>query len=186
ACNLKKDYPFLEDIEEAISDSRKIILKYEKQGKIKTYKLCPLKLICYEGFWYLLSQVDGKDWILKFRIEHIKDVELLEDYFEEPKNLKAMLDQSTNIWFSERKTKKIVLKIDKEVARFFKQRSYFPYQKIAKENKDGSLMLEVKASDYMEVIPTVLHWIPYITLITPGDMKQEINKLVGSYIKKIS
>jgi len=179
---LKADYTFTSDLEEAIDQCQKIELSYEKHKKIKKYTLCPLKVIYYEGFWYLLSQVDGKDWLLKFRLEQIKDVEVLDEYFEPPENLQTMLDQSVNIWFSERKTKKATLKIEKSAARFFKQRKYFPHQKIAKENKDGSLLVECRVSDYMEVIPTVLHWIPHIKVIDPKDLRTEIKVLVKDYL----
>ncbi len=183
---LKADYRFTADLEEAIDQCQKIKLSYEKHKKIKEYKLCPLKVIYYDGFWYLLSQVDGKDWLLKFRLEQIKGIEVLDEYFEPPNNLQTMLDQSVNIWFSERKTKKVTLKIEKGAARFFKQRKYFPHQKIARENADGSVLIECKVSDYMEVIPTVLYWMPYITIITPIEIRKEIQKRAQEYLKKIS
>jgi predicted DNA-binding transcriptional regulator YafY len=183
---LNKNYPFAKELEEAIDNSNKIIIKYELSGKIKSYKLCPLKIIFYEGFWYLLSQASGKDWLLKFRLERIKDVEVLyEESFVEPENLEEMLKESVNIWFSEKRDKRIVLKVDKEVAKFFKQRKYFPCQKIKKVNRDGSLLINACASDYMEVIPTILHWIPYITVVEPRELRVEIRGLAKLYLEKV-
>lgn len=56
-----KDAPFIQEIEEAVGESRKILLKYRHGGKVKTYKLRPLKIISYEGFWYLLAQAEGRE-----------------------------------------------------------------------------------------------------------------------------
>jgi predicted DNA-binding transcriptional regulator YafY len=184
SANLKENYPFLENLEEAICENQKVKIKYQKDQEIKTFTICPLKLIYYDGFWYLLSQIESKGWLLKFRLENIKEVELLDEYFVEPENLKTMLEQSMNIWFSEKKKNKVLLKIDKEVAPFFKQRKYFPYQKIIKENKDSSLIIEAKVSDYMEAIPTILGWIPHISVIKPKEMKEQIKERISNYINK--
>jgi predicted DNA-binding transcriptional regulator YafY len=85
--------------------------------------------------------------------------------------------------FSEKRDKKITLKIDKEVAHFFKQKKFFPLQKIKKEQKDGSLIVECKACQEMEVMPTIMHWIPYITVIEPKSLQGEIKKIVKTYLK---
>ena len=182
---LKEDYPFVRDLEGAIDESHKITLNYQAFDKEKVFKLHPLKIIFYDGFWYLLAQVDGKGWMLKLRLDRIKAVEVLEEYFVEPENLKAILDNSVNIWFSEKRDKKITLKIDKEVAHFFKQKKYFPLQKIKKENKDGSLVVECMACQYEEVINTIKHWIPHITVENPMELKAEIKKIVSEYLRKL-
>ena len=62
--------------------------------------------------------------------------------------------------------------------------TYVPYQTITKENKDGSLIVEAKASQFMEVIPSILRWIPFITVLQPDDLKAEIKDLVSNYLKK--
>jgi len=184
---IKKDLPFIKELENAVKVCQKISVRYKSlAGKEKTYKICPLKIIFYEGFWYLLLQIDEKDWVLKFRLENIQEIEVLDEYFESPPNLKTMLDQSVNIWFSEKSDKKVVLKIDKDVAMFFKDRTYFPLQKIKKTNKDGSLIIESKISQYMEIIPTVFRWIPHIKVLKPEDLKLEIKKRISDYKKAMS
>jgi len=183
---LKADSPFTKELEEAIDNCQNILLTYPTPEKIKQYKLCPLKIIFYEGFWYLLSQVSGKDWILKFRIEKIKDLRVLDEYFEPPKNLQAMLDESVNIWFSECKNKEALLRIDKEVARFFKQKTYFPRQKIKKEHRDGSLLVETKFGQYEEIIHIIMHWLPHIVVITPKELKKDVKANIRAYLSKIT
>lgn len=179
--DIKKSCPFIQDIEEAIDESQKLNLSYQLAGKIKTYKICPLKIIFYDGFWYLLAQVDTKDWLIKFKLEDIKDAALLNEYFEEPSNLKAMLDKSVNVWFSEKTKKKAVLKIDEEAAPFFRKKRYFLKQRVLKQNRDGSISLEAYFCDSMELIPTVLSWMPHINVIEPKEIKDEIIRIVDSY-----
>ena len=180
---LESNFPYLKELKYAIEECRKIKVVYETGTKeLKTYYLKPLKIIFFDGFWYLLSQVEGKKWILKFRMERIREVNLLNDYFNPPENLKLILDKSVNIWFSEEQDKKIVLKISKEVANFFKEKNYFPYQKIVKRDKDGSLTVESKVSKYQEVIPTIMHWIPNIKVLSPPELKKNLQNTIKSYL----
>jgi len=96
-----------------------------------------------------------------------------------------MLDDSANIWFSEKKKTKATLYIDSQVADYFRQRKYLPSQKIIKENKDGSLVIETRYSNLIEVSYTIMHWVPHIKVVTPQELKQEIKSKVTQYLKQI-
>lgn len=177
------DMTFWKDLEEAINTTKKITISYDKKGKDKEYILSPLKLINYEGFWYLLALNDEGKGIRTFRLEKIKKVELLAKSFDVPKNLHAMLDQSTNIWFSGKRDKTVVLHIEAQVAGFFKKKAYVPLQKIKTTHKDGSLTVECKVGNDMEILPIILHWIPNIRVVSPVSLKDKINKDLKAYIK---
>ena len=181
---LGKNIPFIKELNKAVEDSRKIEMHYLTEGKEKWFRVHPLKIAFFDGFWYLVSRIDGKDWIVKFRLENIKKLKVLDENFKLPKNLKVMLDESVNIWFSEKRDKKIVLKVDKDAAHFFKKKLYFPLQKIAKENKDGSLVVESKACQYEEVIPIIMKWIPYVSVISPKIVSELIDERLAKYKAK--
>ena len=165
----KLESPFIKTLEDAVCDCHKITIAYDASGKVKKYDLCPLKIIFYDGFWYLLAQRYGKEYVLKVRIEKIKDVEVQDESFAPPENLQTMLDESVNIWFNEFKPSKVLLRINKEVAHFFKQRIYFPKQKIKKENKDGSLLVESKIGDFREVTSTIAYGLTARALFHRGE-----------------
>lgn len=177
--------PFIKDLEDAICDNHKINLKYKKDDKLKEYLLRPLKIIFFDGFWYLLAQADKGKHILKFRIDRIKEAKVLNEYFDPPGNIKAMLDESANIWFSEDNKNKAVLRVDSQIAGYFKQRKYFPFQKIVKEDKDGSLIIETQYSDPMEVSYTIMHWVPHIKVVAPQELKEAIKAKVTRYLQQI-
>jgi len=182
---LDKSLPFVKKIESAIDASQKLEIVYlTLANQERKYTAEPLKIIYFDGFWYLLTKVEGRSVVLKLRIERMKDVRVLNKYFEPPKNLMKMLEQSVNIWFSEKRDKKAVLKVDKDAAHFFKQKVYFPLQKITKQGKDGSLVLETKVSQYEEILHTIMHWIPDIEVLQPKELKIRIRKMVQEYLKK--
>lgn len=180
----KLESPFLKIIEDAVCDCHRTIITYDSSGKLKKFDLCPLKIIFYDGFWYLLAQRYGKEYVLKFRIEKIKSVEVQGESFAPPENLQTMLDESVNIWFNELKPSKVLLRVDKEVAHFFKQKVYFPKQKIKKNNKDGSLIFETQITNKMEIFPTIMHWIPHIVVINPQSLQKEIKEIISGYLKR--
>jgi predicted DNA-binding transcriptional regulator YafY len=180
---INRNFPYIKELEDAVKNNMKIALHYKTPEKEGDYRVCPLKIIFFDGFWYLLVKVDGKDWIRTFRLENIRNIELLDEYFTSPKNLSTFLDQSVNIWFTEKRDKQVVLKIDKEAARYFKQQVYFPLQKITKENRDGSLRIETKICHNEEIIYTIFRWIPYVHVIEPKGLKKEIKEKITEYLK---
>lgn len=181
---IPKDYPFMATLEEAIDYCEKITIHYKSHEKEGDYKLCPLKIIFFDGFWYLLAKPEDKNWLIKFRLENILSVESIGGHFLPPKNLKTILDQSVNILFPEKRDKKVTLKVDKEAARYFKKKIYLPLQKIKKVNKDGSLIVETKVSQFAEIMPVILRWIPYVVIETPKNFKKEVKCIVAKYLRK--
>lgn len=179
------EYPFLKDLEGAIEDCKAVELTYLKPEEEKQLKVDPLKIAFFDGFWYLICRICGKDWIVKLRLEKIKDLSVTKGRFEIPGNLKTMLEQSVNVWFPEERNTKVLLRVDKEVAQFFRQKKYFPVQKIKKENKDGSLVIETKVSQFEEITPTILHWIPHILIVKPDGLKKDIRNKVEVFENKL-
>ena len=181
---LEKEYPFVTELEEAIADNEVIDIKYERaDGALREHKVHPLKIIFYDGFWYLLVRVGGHKWVIKYRLDRIKEIAPCGSYFIVPKNIQKMLDESVNVWFDERKPKKVVLKASAEVAGFFKAKKYFPHQKV-KASRDGSLTIEAKVSSNMEIIPNLMRWCPHVTVVSPKDLKAEVRGKVSAFLKK--
>jgi predicted DNA-binding transcriptional regulator YafY len=177
-----KNFPFVKELEQAIDECQKISLTYEADKGNEVFKLSPVKLINFEGFWYLLAMPEGKKAFWKFRSEKIKGLELLNENFDPPRDLKAILDRSVNIWFSADPGEKIVLEIDKDAAHYFKKKVYFPEQRIVKEKKDGTLVVESRAN-FNEVLRTIIHWIPDIRVIQPKELDTKIKDLLKEYLK---
>ena len=181
---LNKDIPFIKETELAIEEVRKVELKYLKDGKENSYLIAPLKIIFFEGFWYLMALVDGRDWVIKFRFDKIKEFRMLDEEYDIPENIKLMLDESVNIWFTEKRDQKVVLRVSKEIAYYFKNQKYLPLQRITKENKNGALTVEATVCHHMEVIPTILRWLPHIKVSTPKSLQKEVTARVKKYLSK--
>jgi predicted DNA-binding transcriptional regulator YafY len=173
-------------LEKSINKKEVIGINYFSQKKNKTSinkDLKPVKIACYDGFWYLIC-FDIKGKVMKFLISNIKSVELTNTFFKRDKNLEKILEQSRNIWFESQRDIEVKLLIDKDVARYFQKKEYFPLQKI-KENKNGTLLLTCKVSNLQEIQPDILHWMPCIKIISPKNYAIKVKETIKNYLGRI-
>lgn len=181
---LSENYSFLESLKSAINEEKKVRIEYSSGKETKEYEVSPVKLAFYEGLWYLLAYVKAGE-LMKFRLDFINKVTLLDEYFEMPRNLKTILDESVNIWFTEKRDKKVTFRVDEEAAKYFKYGKYFPLQKVRLE-KDSTAIIETKVGIYEEIIPAMLSWISHISEIEPVELKEKVVGILKSAINGIS
>jgi len=173
-------------VETAILERRKLRADYLKKGALTKRVLSPLKILVDNGFYYLLSMSDKKGEYVKFRLDNLKNLELTDQTFTPPANIEKAINDATSVWGAmPAKDRKIVmrLKISPAAADFFRKKEFFPLQRIIKENTDGSVVLESRLAQLMEAIPTILNWIPDITVLEPEKLKTEIRARVEQYLK---
>ena len=138
----------------------------------------------YDGFWYLLG-INAYKQVRKFRLDRILDAVNTDKPFKVTKNIQKMLAESHNIWFGEKRDKTVSFIVPAQFAPYFKQKDYFPMQKIRKTQKNGDIVVETRVSNYREIIPTVLSWLEHITLISPVDFKQLIRQILRQADKRM-
>lgn len=182
---IRKDFACLDTIEEGINESKIIRIIYDKTTEEKSYVIWPLKIVNYEGFWYLLARLDENEQIRTFRLEKIKEANLLNKSFNMPDNLKIMLDNSVNIWFSAKSDKEIMLRIDAKIASYFRQKKYFPCQKTVKTERDGSLVITTMVGQYEEALHVLMTWLPLIEVLKPQEFKDILAGILKEALKKI-
>ena len=182
---LEKTMPFMEDLRLAVEEGKRIKIFYENQEKRRWYDLEPLKIIYYDGFWYLMCCKKKVKQVIKFRLDRIKKLEVLEEYFTAPMNVKTILDQSVNAWFAAERDTTVVLRIEHEVADFFRKKTYFPLQKIKKEYANGNIDVQTLIAREEEVIPIILQWMPYIRVLRPKALAEAVRDRVKSYLNII-
>ncbi|MBF0479756.1 MAG: WYL domain-containing protein, partial [Candidatus Omnitrophica bacterium] len=66
---------------------------------------------------------------------------------------------------------------------YFKDRIYFPKQKVVEEKKDGSIIIETLPAHPDEIIHTVTHWLPHIRVVSPEKLKLHVKGMVEEYLK---
>ncbi len=77
----------------------------------------------------------------------------------------------------------VQLLIQKEVSRFFIRKPLSNTQRVIKQYDDNSMEIEVIITDMMEIIPTIQKYMPYIQVIEPLELKNEVIKNINKYLK---
>ena len=172
-------------LEKGIIDHTEVRMTLVADPKRKlNYELKPLKIMNYDGFWYLLG-INAYKEVRKFRLDRILDAINTDKSFKITKNIQKMLAESHNIWFGEKRDKVVSFIVPAQFAPYFKQKDYFPMQKIRKTQKNGDILVETRVCNYREIIPTVLSWLEHITLVSPADFKQIIRQILRQANKRM-
>ena len=177
-----KTVALFEQIEIAIKDKNEIKFDYEKYN----FHVKPLKLAFFDGFWYLLALhvKKNKEEFKKYHLKTIKKVEVLSTKFEIPALVEERLKFANSVWFNLDEQYSVRLFIDKQIRKYF-ERKPLRGQSIIGEDRDGSIEIEIKISNNMEIIPLILYYIPYIKVLEPKHLGDEIKDRVQGYLKEI-
>ena len=178
-----KSLELFEQIEKSIKEKTEIKFDYEEYS----FHVKPLKLAFFEGFWYLLALhiKKDKDVFKKFHLKTIKNIKILENKFEVPQIVEERLKYANSVWFNLDEQFSVRLFIDKTVRKYF-ERKPLRGQTIIGEDRDGSIEIEIKISNTMEIVPLILYYIPYIKVLEPQFLADEIKEKVEDYLKDIS
>ena len=177
-----KTVALFEKIEKAIKEKEEIKFDYEKYN----FHVKPLKLAFFDGFWYLLAfhiQKD-KEIFKKYHLKSIKNIETLNSKFEIPAIVEERLKYANGVWFNLDVQFRVRLFIDKQIRKYF-ERKPLRGQSIIGEDKDGSIEIEIKISNNMEILPLILYYIPYIKVLEPQSLADEIKDRVQGYLEEI-
>ncbi len=79
----------------------------------------------------------------------------------------------------------MVLKINHEVAGYFKRRKLIANQVIEKELSDGGLLISAKVGHPNQILPIVRYWVPHIRIISPEPLQVEFEQGLADYLKRV-
>ena len=178
----EKNINIFEELEKAIKQKVEIKFDYEQ----KKYRVKPLKLAFFEGFWYLLTFdiKTNREIFKKFHLKTISNIKTLDKSFEIPQIVEDRLKNANSIWFNLNEQFTVKLFISKDIRKYF-ERKPLKGQIITGEDIDGSIEIELKISNYMEIIPLILYYLPYIKVLEPDDLASEIKYILEEYLEDL-
>jgi len=171
-------------LEDAIKSKNIIECTYDDEV-YEPYKeiLKPLKIVNYEGFWYLVA-LDEDEYVRKLYLKKVSNIKVKDEVFETNTKIDNMLKNSISIWFqSDREAFDVHLHVDAEISKYFKRKP-LPTQKLHSVNQDGSLEIVVTITYDMEITPIIKYWMPYLKIIEPKWLEEKIAKDVREFLNK--
>jgi len=192
-------------LENAIKSRIEIRFYYAEYSRF--YRIKPLKLALFDGFWYLLGfdlgkesakkstllakqnskskQHPEKEIFKKFYVKNISNIELSNQTFEVPNNVEERLKRAHSAWFSFNDSFFVRLLIDKQIAKYFKRKPKHS-QRILGEYNDGSLEIELEVTSEMEILPLVFYYLPHVKILEPSNIAKSAKSIIEGYLRDIS
>ncbi len=152
----------------------------------KSRNLYPLKILNLSGFWYLINYDLKYHEIRRYHLNSIKDIEILENKFEFDEEIIKDFDNAINAYFEPHITPFVVeLFLDKKVSKYFIRKPINQTQRVLKTYEDGSFDIEIYITDFMEIIPTIQSYIPYVLVISPDELGEVVKGNMLKYLTRI-
>ena len=169
-------------LEDAIREKAEIICTYNGFE----FRVKPLKLALFEGFWYLLLLDSNKgDKFKKFHLKSIKDIKQSGGKFELSSELDERVKAMNSAWANLDKPKTARLLLAPEVAKYFERKPHAK-QRITGQDTDGSVEIEIEFTHIMEIKPLIYYYLPFIKVLAPKELANEVKKDVSEYLKEIN
>jgi len=166
-------------LENAIISRRQIECSYKQKKRL----LNPMKIVNYEGFWYLLA-VDDTSILKKFYLKELNELKVKNKTFDQDLLLDRRLENTISIWFSvTQKPYRVTLQIDHSIVKYFKRKPISNTQRVESFDEDGSMYISVEVTTDMEIISLVKYWIPYIKVVKPKRIQSYIEEDIRAYIQ---
>jgi len=169
-------------LEQAIKNKVEITFEYKK------YEFCvkPLKLVFFDGFWYLLAlDSDHDDKFKKFHLKSISNLTTKENTFCILEDIEDRLKKANSIWFDlDIPSFDVHLYIDKEIVKYF-VRKPLKGQTIFGQDADGSIELMISITHEMEILPLIFWYLPYIKVLEPQWLADKVKDKVIAYANSL-
>lgn len=152
------------------------------------FRLEPLKLAFFDGFWYLLGfdiTNPTQKIFKKFYLKDISQITRLNTHFEITQNIEQKLENANNVWFNLDEPYPVHLFIDKQIAKYF-LRKPLKGQKTLGKYPDGSLEICLNITNEMEILPLICYYIPHIKVLSPDSIKDSVRERIAQYLDEIS
>ena len=168
-------------IKNAIESKSIIKCLYNKKDR----EIYPLKILNLEGFWYLIIYEPSDNKIKTFHLNTIKNIEVLHCNFRFDEEKINSFDNAISAYYKpENEPILVQLFIDKEVSRYVMRKPLNKSQRVLKIYDDESCDVELTITDYMEIIPTIQRYLPFIGVIEPQELKDRLRKNIDLYVRK--
>lgn len=168
-------------IEGAIKAKKEIECSYDDQRHdIFSVTLKPLKIVNFEGYWYLVALQD--EALKKYYLKNIYNVKVTNNSFITDAKLEDLLENSVSVWFQNGVEPFEVKIYANKIATKYFQRRPLPTQTIESLHKDGTMEFVVKITHEMEIIPIVKYWLPHIRVIEPQWIQDMIDEDLKGYL----
>jgi predicted DNA-binding transcriptional regulator YafY len=143
----------------------------------------PYHLGCLENQWYLFAEDLERRQLRTFALPRMRKVVLTTKRFRRPADfsIAQVLSGSFGV-HSAGKKQRIRLRFDAFAARLVTERKWHESQRI-RENRDGSIILELELGGLEEIERWILSWGAHVEVLQPRRLREMIRDAVSAIAK---
>jgi predicted DNA-binding transcriptional regulator YafY len=189
AKSYERQHTILDTLHRAILQRRLVAIDYQPPGKeLQQRKIEPYAVVFYQSSLYIVAAAHevpaGQDRVRHLKLDRFVKATALDAYFERPADfdLEQHLGQGMGI-FSGGKAQDYRIRITARGARWVLEDPWHEDQRIDRQ-KDGSILLSVKAHHDLEIIPRVLALGSEAEVLGPASCRKAIAAIVRSLAGK--
>jgi predicted DNA-binding transcriptional regulator YafY len=146
----------------------------------------PYKLTNFNGFWYLFAKDIAADNIKTWMLSRIESIQVLQKHYKRSiRQIDAILDHVHSAWFEDGQVYEVTIKVDAEIAHYFKQKEFLQSQKILQTLDDGSLLISFEVSHDEDVDNMIKAWLPHIEVIAPKRYRDKVLAEMQAYVDRL-
>jgi predicted DNA-binding transcriptional regulator YafY len=165
-------------LSEAVWESQRIQIGYDRGDKTVDRVLEPLGLVLKAGVWYLIARADGQP--RTYRVSRVIRVTSLDERFERPADfdLAAFWTDSSSAYERDTPRIEVVLRLAPErlprLRDVIGDRPYETLERLAGADPDGWLHVRVKLDWPNEVVSQILAVGPDCELVEPAALRERV------------
>jgi predicted DNA-binding transcriptional regulator YafY len=185
AKSYEKQQGILKTINRAILEHRVVRIEYQSMAAPAATKrtIHPYAVALYQSSLYVIADAceadDESDRIRHLKLDRFRKATALDEWFRPRKDfdISKYLSESIGI-FARGKPRNFRIRISPLAARWVQEDPWHPDQSI-REQRDGSIILSVKAAHELEVIPRVLALGAEAELLSPASCRELMTKTIS-------
>jgi predicted DNA-binding transcriptional regulator YafY len=176
--------PFLQTIQEAIWQERKVLFKYQRGDKCTVERLIdPLGLVAKGSVWYLVAAVEGDT--RSYRVSRIQDLRLTDQPCIRPQgfDLSAFWEKSSAKFKATLPSYNAIVRVDPSIVpRMPYAGRFVRIEHTDQPDEDGWVKVSLRFDIEDMACEYVLSFGPHIEVLEPQSLREKVIKLAESII----
>ena len=170
--------PLLGPLSEAVWESQRIQIGYDRGDKTVDRILEPLGLVLKAGVWYLIAAAEGQP--RTYRVSRVVRVNSLDQHFDRPDSfdLAAFWTESSSAYERDTPTIEVVLRLAGErlprLHGVVGDRPFETLERLEQADPDGWLRVRLKLDWPNEVVSQILAVGPDCELLEPAELREKL------------
>jgi len=168
-----------EQIAIAWATQRRLRVLYHslRQSEAKMWLLDPYFVemtgVGYSAYVIGYAKGEEREGLTTFKLDRIRDVELLDETFDIPPHLdiQRLLSSSWGIIWDETTTE-VKLRFSSQVTRRVKESIWHPSQKV-EDLPDGGCIMTLQVANVLEMVPWIRGWGPDVEVLAPEELRAQ-------------